>query len=227
MNGQVQVLLADDHAVVREGYRRLLERTPDIRVVAEAATGEEAYRLFCDLAPDVVVMDINLPGMSGVEATRRVVGREPQARVLIFSMHEDAMFASRALQAGARGYVTKASAPEVLVDAVRTLAAGKAYISQDVAQQLALQALPGQRLPLDHLSPREFEVFRLLAEGRSVGEIAQVMCLSQKTIANYQSSIRQKLELTNAAQVVRLAMSHGLLDQGSNPPRADSGGDIR
>jgi DNA-binding NarL/FixJ family response regulator len=212
MTGQVRVLLADDHAVVREGYRRLLERTPDITVVAEAANGEEAYRLFCDVAPEVVVMDINLPGMSGVEATRRVIAREPHARVLMFSMHEDAMFASRALQAGARGYVTKASAPEVLVDAVRAVAAGKAYISQDVAQQLALQALPGQRLPLNHLSPREFEVFRLLAEGRSVAEIAQVMCLSQKTIANYQSSIRQKLELTNAAQVVRLAMSHGLLE---------------
>jgi DNA-binding NarL/FixJ family response regulator len=217
MNAQVRVLLADDHAVVREGYRRLLERTQDIQVVAEAATGEEAYRLFCELLPDVVVMDINLPGMSGIEATRRVVSRQAQARVLIFSMHEDAMFASRALQAGARGYVTKASAPDALVDAVRTVAAGKAYISQDVAQQLALQALPGQRLPLNHLSPREFEVFRLLAEGRSINEIAQVMCLSQKTIANYQSSIRQKLELTNAAQVVRLAMSYGLLDQGSGP----------
>jgi two-component system invasion response regulator UvrY len=218
MNGQVQVLLADDHAVVREGYRRLLERTPDIKVVAETGTGEDAYRLFCELAPDVVVMDINLPGMSGVEATRRVVAREPQAKVLIFSMHEDAMFASRALQAGARGYVTKASAPDVLVDAVRSLAAGKVYISQDVAQQLALQALPGQRLPLNHLSPREFEVFRLLAEGRPVSEIAQVMCLSQKTIANYQSSIRQKLELTNAAQVVRLAMSYGLVDSRSASP---------
>ena len=214
MSGQVKVLLADDHAVVREGYRRLLERTPDIHVLAETGTGEDAYRLFCELAPDVVVMDINLPGMSGIEATRRILAREPQAKVLIFSMHEEAMFASRALQAGARGYVTKASAPEVLVDAVRALAEGRPYISQDVAQQLALQTLPGQRLPLNHLSPREFEVFRLLAEGRSVPEIAQVMCLSQKTIANYQSTIRQKLELTNAAQVVRLAMSHGLLDQG-------------
>jgi DNA-binding NarL/FixJ family response regulator len=215
MTTPVPVLLADDHAVVREGYRRLLERTPDIMVMAEAASGEEAYRLFCELAPAVVVMDINLPGMSGLEAARRIVAREPHAGVLMFSMHEDAMFASRALQAGARGYVTKASAPEVLVDAVRAVAAGKAYISQDMAQQLALQALPGQGLPLNHLSPREFEVFRLLAEGRSVAEIAQVMCLSHKTIANYQSSIRQKLELTNAAQVVRLAMSHGLLEPGA------------
>jgi DNA-binding NarL/FixJ family response regulator len=208
----VRILLVDDHAVVREGYRRLLERTPDIQVVAEASDAEEAYRAFCDLAPDVAVMDINLPGTSGVEVTRRIVARETHARVLVFSMHDDAMFARRALQAGARGYVTKASAPEVLVEAVRAVASGKVYLSQDVAQQLALQTIPGQQLPLANLSAREFEVFRLLAEGRSVADIAQIMCLSQKTIANYQSSIRQKLELTNAAQVVRLAMSHGLLD---------------
>jgi DNA-binding NarL/FixJ family response regulator len=212
--GKLRVLLADDHAVVREGYRRLLERTPDITVVAEAATGEDAYRVFNELTPDVVVMDINLPGISGVEATRRMVAREPQARILVFSIHEDVMFASRAFQAGARGYVTKASAPEVLVDAVRAVVVGKLYISQDIAHQLALQALPGQhRPPLDHLSPREFEVFRLLAEGRSVAEIARVMSLSQKTVANYQSSLRQKLELTNAAQVVHLAMSYRLIKQ--------------
>jgi DNA-binding NarL/FixJ family response regulator len=208
----VRILLVDDHAVVREGYRRLLERTPDIEVVAETGSAEEAYRAFCELTPDVVVMDINLPGTSGVEITRRIVAREADARVLVFSMHDDAMFASRALQAGAKGYVTKASAPEVLVEAVRSVAAGRVYLSQDVAQQLALQTIPGQQLPLSNLSAREFEVFRLLAEGRPVADIAQIMCLSQKTIANYQSSIRQKLDLTNAAQVVRLAMSYGLLD---------------
>jgi DNA-binding NarL/FixJ family response regulator len=208
----VRTLLVDDHAVVREGYRRLLERTPDIRVVAETGNGDEAYRTFCELAPDVVVMDINLPGTSGVDVTRRIVARDARARVLVFSMHDDAMFASRALEAGAKGYVTKASAPEVLVEAVRAVAGGRIYLSQDVAQQLALQAVPGHQLPLSSLSAREFEVFRLLAEGRSVAEIAQVMCLSQKTIANYQSNIRQKLDLANAAQVVHLAMSHGLLD---------------
>ena len=208
----VRILLVDDHAVVREGYRRLLERTPDIEVVAETGSAEEAYRAFCELAPDVVVMDINLPGTSGVEITRRIVAREAHARVLVFSMHDDAMFASRALQAGAKGYVTKASAPDVLVEAVRAVATGRVYLSQDVAQQLALQTIPGQQLPLSNLSAREFEVFRLLAEGRSVADIAHIMCLSQKTIANHQSNIRQKLDLTNAAQIVRLAMSHGLLD---------------
>jgi DNA-binding NarL/FixJ family response regulator len=211
----IRVLLVDDHAVVREGYRGLLQRTPDIEVVAQSASAEDAYRVFCGTPCDVLVLDINLPGTSGIELTARILAREPRARVLVFSMHDDVMFVSRALQAGARGYLTKASAPEVLVEAVRAVAAGKVYLSQDVAQQLALQTIPGQQLPLGSLSPREFEVFRQLAEGRTVAEIAATMCLSQKTIANYQSNIRQKLELTNAAQIVRLAMSYGLVDPGA------------
>jgi DNA-binding NarL/FixJ family response regulator len=205
------VILADDHAVVRKGYRRLLERTPDIQVIAEASSGEEAYRLFCDENPDVVVLDINLPGMSGIEATRRILARAPDARVLVFSMHEDALFGSRALQAGARGYVTKASAPEVLVEAVRTVAQGRVFISHDMAQHLALQSVPGQELPLDMLSPREFEVFRLLAEGKPVSEIARILSLSQKTIANYQSAIRQKLEADTSAQMVWIALKRGVV----------------
>ena len=207
----VRVLLVDDHAVVREGYRRLLERTPDIEVIAEAASGEEAYRLFCERQPDVVVMDLNLPGMSGVEATRRMVAREADARVLVFSMHEDALFGSRALQAGARGYVTKASAPEVLVEAVRAVSAGRMFISHDMAQQLALQTVPAQEVPLSSLSPREFEVFRLLAEGKSVNDIARILSLSQKTIANYQSLIKQKLEADTSAQMVWIALRRGVV----------------
>jgi two-component system invasion response regulator UvrY len=211
MGATVRVLLVDDHAVVREGYRRLLERTPEIEVVAEASTGEDAYRVFCELSPDVVVMDINLPGMSGIEAARRMLAREPDARILVFSMHEDALFGSRALQAGARGYVTKASAPEVLVEAVKAVSAGRLYISHDMAQELALQTVPGQDLPLNTLSPREFEVFRLLAEGKSVGDIARILSLSQKTVANYQSLIKQKLEADTSAQMVWIALRRGLV----------------
>jgi len=211
MAAVVRVLLVDDHAVVREGYRRLLERTPEIEVVAEASTGEDAYRVFCELSPDVVVMDINLPGMSGIEAARRILAREPDARILVFSMHEDALFGSRALQAGARGYVTKASAPEVLVEAVKAVSAGRLYISHDMAQELALQSVPGQDLPLNTLSPREFEVFRLLAEGKPVAEIARILSLSQKTVANYQSLIKQKLEADTSAQMVWIALKRGLV----------------
>lgn len=208
----VRVLLVDDHAVVREGYRRLLERTSDIEVVAEAANGEVAYRLFCETAPDVVIMDITLPGISGVEATRRILSREPSARVLVFSVHEDIVFASRALQGGARGYITKSSAPELLVEAVRTVAAGRPYLSHDIAHKLATHRLPGQAVPFADLSPREFEVFRLLAEGKSLADIARILSLSQKTIANYQSLVKQKLEADTSAQMVWIALQHGLLE---------------
>ena len=209
----LRVVLVDDHAVVREGYRRLLERTPDIVVEAEAASGEEAYRLICELRPDVAVVDISLPGLSGIEVTRRVVARYPDQKILIFSMHEDTVFSSRALQAGARGYVSKSAAPEVLIEAVRLLAAGKLYISQEMAQELAIQMIPGREKPIDALSAREFEVFRLLVAGHALQEISEIMHLSYKTVANYQSSIRQKLDVSNTAQVVRIALNHGLISK--------------
>ncbi|MBK8017359.1 MAG: response regulator transcription factor [Betaproteobacteria bacterium] len=215
MTDKTTVLLVDDHAVVLEGYRRLLERTPDIAVVAEASNGDDAYRRFVELSPDVVVMDITLPGIGGIEVARRMLARRPDARIVMFSMHEDVVFSSRALQTGARGYVTKSSAPDVLVEAVRLVAAGKLYISHDMAQELAVQMLPGNENPLQALSPREFEVFRLLVGGHSVGEIAKILSLSYKTVANHQWNIRQKLDVSNTAQVVRMAMTHGVID--ANP----------
>jgi two-component system invasion response regulator UvrY len=221
----VRVVLVDDHAVVREGYRRLLERTDDISVIAEAASGEEAYRIACELLPDVTVMDINLPGIGGIEAVRRIVARLPEAKILMFSMHEDTVFSSRALQAGARGYVTKSSAPEVLVEAVRLVARGKLYISHEMAQELALQMLPGRDNPIDALSAREFEVFRMLVAGHSLQEISKILCLSYKTVANYQSNIKHKLDVSNTAQVVRVALDHGLIASGSesDPAQGETG----
>ncbi|MGQ0577883.1 MAG: response regulator [Betaproteobacteria bacterium] len=212
----VRVVLVDDHAVVREGYRRLLDRTEDISVIAEVASGEEAYRIVCERQPDVTVMDINLPGMGGIEAVRRIVARLPEAKILMFSMHEDTVFSSRALQAGARGYVTKSAAPEVLVEAVRLVAAGKLYISHEMAQELAMQMLAGRGNPIDALSAREFEVFRLLVAGHSLQEIAGILCLSYKTVANYQSNMKHKLDVNNTAQVVRIALSHGLIAAGGD-----------
>jgi DNA-binding NarL/FixJ family response regulator len=219
---RVRVVLIDDHAVVREGYRRLLERTEDIEVIGEAGTGEEAYRLICDLKPDVAVLDISLPGIGGIEVVRRVMARDPHQKILVFSMHEDAVFSSRALQAGARGYVTKSAAPETLVEAVRLIAAGKLYISHEMAQELAVQMLPGKEKPIDALSAREFEVFRLLVGGHSLQEIAKILCLSYKTVANYQSHIRQKLDVSNTAQVVRIALSHGLISSGPEQDEAQA-----
>jgi DNA-binding NarL/FixJ family response regulator len=205
------VLLVDDHAVVREGYRRLLERSRDIRVVGEAGNSADAYQLLCQSKPAVVVMDISLPDVSGIEATRRMLAREHDVRVLIFSMHEEAIFPARALQAGARGYITKASAPEILVDAVRAVARGEIFLSRDVAQTLALRNLPGQDAALQSLSAREFEIMRLLVTGHTLAIIADKLGLSYKTVANHQSAIRQKMKAQTAVDLLRIAQRSGLV----------------
>ena len=206
----VSVLLVDDHAVVREGYRRLLERRGDIVVVGEAADADMAYALFCRLEPQIIVMDITLPGTSGIESMRRMLLSKPDARVLIFSMHEDAIFARRALQAGAFGYVTKASAPNVLVEAINTVASGKKYLSPEMAQKLALRDFVTDQAAVGALSAREFEVLRLLAQGRSIREIAQTMDLNPKTVANHQSAIKHKLGADTAIQLFKRATQLGL-----------------
>jgi DNA-binding NarL/FixJ family response regulator len=208
----VSVLLVDDHAVVREGYKRLLERRGDITVIGEAANATAAYEQFCKLAPQVVVMDIALPGVSGIDAMTRILAREPETRVLMFSMYEEAIFANRALRAGACGYVTKASAPNVLVEAVHAITHGKRYISADIAQKLALRNVVSDTDANGGLSAREFEVLRLLVQGLSVRDIAQSMGLNPKTVANHQSAIKQKLGADTAVQLVRIAESLGLGD---------------
>jgi DNA-binding NarL/FixJ family response regulator len=207
---QVTVLLVDDHAVVREGYRRLLERHGDIAVIGEAADAATAHALFCRLNPQIVVMDITLPGSSGIEAMRRMLTDKPGTRVLIFSMHEDAIFAKRALQAGAFGYVTKASAPTVLVEAVHSVAGGRKYLSAEIAHKLALRDFAVDESAGDGLSAREIEVLRQLAQGKSVREIAQAMGLNPKTISNHQSAIKQKLGADTAIQLFKKAAQMGL-----------------
>jgi DNA-binding NarL/FixJ family response regulator len=208
----VTVLLVDDHAVVREGYRRLLEKSPSIQVVGEATDAQSAYLAFVEHRPQVTVMDIALPGASGIDALRRIRAREPQARVLMFSMYEDPVFAARSLQAGARGYVTKAAAPEVLVEAVLTLARGEPYLAGRVAQQLALRSL-AEEGDAGQLSPREFEVLRLLVAGRAVPEIARSLGLTTKTVANHQSILRQKLGVGTAVQLLQAAARLGIVPE--------------
>jgi DNA-binding NarL/FixJ family response regulator len=205
---QVSVLLVDDHAVVREGYRRLLERAGGIAVVGEAADADSAHALYCSLEPQVVVMDITMPGTSGIEVMRRMLSSRPDARVLIFSMHEDTIFATRALQAGAFGYVTKASAPQTLVEAVHSVATGNKYLSAELAHKLALRDFTGAQR--EGLTAREIQVLRLLAQGQSVKAIADAMGLSPKTVANHQSAIKQKLEAGTAIELLRKAMELGL-----------------
>jgi DNA-binding NarL/FixJ family response regulator len=201
---RITVLLVDDHAVVREGYRRLLEKRGDIVVVGEADNGADAYERFCKLMPNVVVLDIALPGISGIEAMRRILARDDRTRVLVFSMYEDGIYADRALKAGASGYVTKASAPNVLVEAVHTVARGKQYLSPDVAQKLALRVTTNTAGSATNLSPREFEILRLLVNGTPLKEIAESMGLNPKTVANHQSAIKQKLGAESALQLIRI-----------------------
>ncbi len=207
---RVSVLLVDDHAVVREGYRRLLERHGDIAVTGEAADAATAHASFCRLDPQIVVMDITLPGPSGIDAMRRMMAVKPDTRVLIFSMHQETIFARRALQAGAFGYVTKASAPNVLVQAIHSVAAGHKYLSPDIAQQLALRDVVADPAAADALSAREFEVLRLLAKGQSIGQIAQAMSLNTKTVANHQTAIKRKLGADSAIQLLKRAAQLGL-----------------
>jgi DNA-binding NarL/FixJ family response regulator len=205
------VLLVDDHAVVRAGYRLLLQSAPEIEVVAEADSGELGCRLFAELAPDVVVMDLSLPGIGGLEAIRRIVQRDAKAKVLVFSMHEDTLFVEQALAAGARGYVTKSSAPHVLVAAVKQIAAGGQPLAADVAQRLKFARGRGGNSPLKELSTREFEIFCLLAEGLSSAEIAKRLSLSHKTVANYGTQLKAKLGVGTVAELTRLAIRHGVV----------------
>jgi DNA-binding NarL/FixJ family response regulator len=207
----VTVLLVDDHAVVREGYRRLLETSDRIRVVGEAADAQTAYLAWQEHEPQVTVMDIALPGASGIEALRRIRARAPEAKVLMFSMYEDAVFAARALRAGARGYVTKAAAPQVLVDAVLAVADGRPYIVPGVAQELAMRNVAADTPEELGLSPREFEVLRLLVDGRTLGDIARTLGLTTKTVANHQTSLRQKLGAGTAVQLLQAASRLGLV----------------
>lgn len=210
MTGPTRILLVDDHAIVREGYRRLLEGEPGILVVGEARDAAEASQNARALSPDVIVMDIALPGTSGIEATRRMLQDQPQLRILMFSMYDDAIYASRALEAGALGYLSKASAPEVLLRAIYAVSRGECYLSADVAANMARSAIRPGRSEIDALTPREFEVLRLLAQGETVRSIGEKLCLSEKTVANHQSAIRDKLGARNSAQLARLAAQIGL-----------------
>lgn len=211
VEGRIKVLLVDDHAVVRVGYRMLLQSTSDIEIVAEADSGEKACRLYTEMQPDVVVMDLSLPGMGGLEAIRRIVARDADARIVVFSMHEDTVFADQALNAGARGYLTKSGAPELLVDAIRQLHAGRTYLDSEIAQHLAFQKIRNKDTPFSMLSTREFEIFCLLAEGHNTSEIAKRLSLSYKTVANYSTQIKSKLNVNTIAELTRIAIRHNIV----------------
>ncbi len=209
----IRVLLVDDHAVVRTGFRLLLQSLAEVSVVAEAESGEAACQRFLELTPDVVVMDLAMPGMGGLEALRRIRARHPQARVLALSAHDDPMHARRALREGALGFLSKRSAPEALVEAVTAVAAGRRYIDQGLAQKLALAEIEGTaKPPIEQLSEREFEVFIRLARGASVQKIAEDLNLSASTVGTHLYNIKQKLQVANQSELTLLAIRHGLIE---------------
>jgi len=207
----INVLLVDDHEVVRGGFRRLFESREDIHVIAEADSGEEAYRLYLEHRPGVVVMDISMPGSGGLDACRRILLREADARILVFSVHENEVFLNRALDLGVLGYISKRSASRVMVEAVRKVAAGELYIGQEMLPFLVKRKASADSRLVGDLSPREFEVFRLRAEGLSVNDIAALLNVSPKTVGHHNTSLKQKLGAVNDAELTRLAIRLGVI----------------
>jgi len=208
---KLKVMLVDDHAVVRMGFKLLLQASDDIAVVAEADSGEAACQRFDEAAPDVVVMDLAIPGMGGMEAIKRLCAKNARVRILALSAHEDISHPMRALQAGAMGYLSKRSAPEVLIDAIRAVAKGQRYVDAQIAQRIAVQAISGDKSPVEKLSGREFEVFAQLARGQSVAQISDTLKLSASTVGTHLYNIKQKLGLNNQAEITLLAVRHGVI----------------
>ena len=206
--------MADDHAIVREGLKRIVSSADDLVVVGEAKDGVEVLQRVRDLTFDVLVLDLSMPGRNGMELIKLIRTDYPKLRILVLSMHQELQYAVRAIKSGASGYLTKESAPEQLVQAIRKIASGGAYVSAEVAEQLALRAMPGSAaLPHEGLSAREFEVLQLLVTGTSVTAIAAQINLSVKTVSTHKANLMDKMGLQNQSELVRYAIRHGLIDQ--------------
>lgn len=210
----IRIVIADDHAIVREGLKRIVSSANDLDIVGEAKDGLEVMQRVRELTFDVLVLDLSMPGKNGMELIKLIRTDYPKLHILILSMHQELQYAVRAIKSGASGYLTKESAPEQLVQAIRKIAAGGAYVSAEVAEQLALRAMPGSAaLPHENLSAREFEVLQLLVAGASVTAIGARINLSVKTVSTHKSNLMEKMGLQNQSELVRYAVRHGLVDQ--------------
>jgi len=202
----MRVLIVDDHPIVRAGLRRLLAAEPNLQI-SEAASGQEAIGTFRDLRPDLVILDLNLPGISGLEVLNRLLIENGKARILVISMYDNPVYVARVLEAGAQGYVSKNAPPEQVLGAVRRVAAGRPYIEHEMAQELALGNLRPATNPLHQLSPRDIDILRLLADGNSLTDIAEAIGVSYKTVANHCSRLKAKLGTPRTADLIRIAIS--------------------
>jgi len=211
MSKKIRIILVDDHAVVRAGVKRLLEQEPLFDVIGEAESGEKAYQLFCELNPDIMVMDLSMPGMGGLEAIRRILMRYEKAKILVLSMHEDLSFANQALKLGAKGYLIKNTLGDDLVKSIQALSKGEVFLSDEIEKKIAVSSIDGGQDPIHDLSAREFEIFRLLAEGLEVDAIATRLNISSKTVSNYQTMIKQKLNINTPVELIRFAIKTGII----------------
>ncbi|MCC6707591.1 MAG: response regulator transcription factor [Gammaproteobacteria bacterium] len=208
----ISILLIDDHAIVRVGFKTLLAQQDWCGTITEADNGEAGYHCFRELNPDVIVMDLTMPKMSGITAIQRIKAVSAEARILVVSVHDETVFVMQAMKAGAAGYVSKASAPEELVVAVRTVADGKPYISNGMAQRMVITQFRGESNPFEHLSSREFEIVSLATSGVDPREIAARLSIHYKTVVNYLTQTKRKLNVANATELTKLAIRHGIID---------------
>ncbi len=208
---KISVMLVDDHAVVRAGYRFLLENIDDISVIAEASSGEQAVAEVGQHKPDILVMDLSMPGIGGLEAIRRIQEKHPQTRILVFTMHENVAFVEHVIQSGVAGYISKNSPPETLVEAIRGVAAGDLFIDAKIAQSMVVQKSRSAGSQFASLTSREFQILCLYAEALSVEAIGKELSISAKTVSNYLTLIKEKLQVSNGQELIRLAISEGLV----------------
>lgn len=209
----IKVLLVDDHELVRLGIKRLLQDVPGMKVVGEATRGEEAVLLAKELVPDVVIMDVYMPGIGGLEATRKMLRHNPDIKVLALTIYEEEPYPSRLLQAGASGYITKGCDPEEMIRAVRTVHSGQHYISPSIAQQIAIKRFTkGEESPLDSLSERELQIMLMITQGQKVQDISTKLCLSPKTVNSYRYRIFDKLKINSDVELTLLAMRLGMIE---------------
>ena len=209
---KISVILADDHAVVRMGFRLLLQDTKDITVAGEAESGEEVIKLLNTLTADLIVMDLSMPGIGGLETISRIVSKNKSPKILILSAHEDAIHPKRSLKAGANGYLSKRGAAEELIKAIRQIHSGNMYIEPSIAQKVAMSQMGGETSPVDILSEREFDVFMALANGKTVNQIAETLHLSPRTVGTHLYNIKQKLNVSNQTELALIAIKSGLIN---------------